>query len=110
MMGISLWALAETFGMAKPCRNVTVAATMKEDPSHNPKREIKVQQTSFGRIEERDSSDQSRCKGEKVDRNKSFKSGNFSSLFAISLEENPFWLIKSCLIRVNPVATDRGHI
>ncbi|WZZ88773.1 hypothetical protein YC2023_117352 [Brassica napus] len=71
--------------MAKPCRNVTVAATMKEDPSHNPKREIKVQQTSFGRIEERikllscrDSSDQSRCKGEKVDRNKSFKSGNFS--------------------------------
>uniref|UniRef100_A0A0D3ED74 Uncharacterized protein n=1 Tax=Brassica oleracea var. oleracea TaxID=109376 RepID=A0A0D3ED74_BRAOL len=40
-------------GMAKPCRNVTGTATMKEKPSHQPKREITAQQTRFGGTEER---------------------------------------------------------
>ncbi|KAF2572236.1 hypothetical protein F2Q70_00005897 [Brassica cretica] len=44
------------FGMANPCRNVTgtaTIATMKEKPSHHPKRESRALQTRFGGTEER---------------------------------------------------------
>ncbi|XP_056845897.1 uncharacterized protein LOC108825650 [Raphanus sativus] len=60
------------------------------------------------------SSDQSRCKGETVNLNERFKSVNLSvlvqSAFATSVEMKLFWLIKWCPIRVNSVATDKGHI
>ncbi|XP_056846690.1 uncharacterized protein LOC130494572 isoform X2 [Raphanus sativus] len=54
----------------------------------------------------RASSDQSRCKGETINLNERFK----SSAFATSVEMKLFWLIKWCPIRVNSVATDKGHI
>ncbi|CAN6847025.1 unnamed protein product, partial [Brassica oleracea] len=62
----------------------------------------------------RDSSDQSRCKSETVDRNKVFQSVNFSVLvqfaFTTSLEMKLLWLSKWCPIGVNLVSTDSGHI
>ncbi|KAG5378221.1 hypothetical protein IGI04_026063 [Brassica rapa subsp. trilocularis] len=51
--GISWWPLTETFWDNKALPEQPQIATMKEKPSHHPKREIRAHQTRFGGTEER---------------------------------------------------------